>query len=128
MKKLFTILYRTIALAYAPTIFLLSFIPRSTDGGTSYTLNFLLFFLYSFPFYCALLEVCATLCYIYGERADTHLEKAIRTIRLLLSVGIFLTLIDISEGLKFALVMAVVWCVLAAFGFVMHRFHGKKAL
>ena len=121
MKGPASIAYKLIAVIYVPMLLLLAFIPQATDGGTSYALNLLFFFLYSFPFYCVYLEIGATVRDACERRATPHLGRALHAIRLALSIGMLLTLIDIKEGLKFALVMAVVWCLLMVLDLAVFR-------
>ena len=126
MKRLSNYFFKVIAVAYVPTLFILSFFPQSTDGGTSYALNLLFFFLYSFPFYCVFLEIGATIGSIMDERAKTVAEKVIHTIRLVLSVGILLTLINLSDYLYLALTMTVAWIVFRILGAILFRSSRQK--
>ena len=125
MKRLSNF-FKVIAVAYVPTLFILSFFPQSTDGGTSYALNLLFFFLYSFPFYCVFLEIVATIGSIMDERAKTVAEKVIHTIRLVLSVGILLTLINLSDYLYLALTMSVAWIAFRILGAILFRSSRQK--
>ena len=126
MKRLSNYFFKAIAVAYVPTLFILSFFPQTTDGGTSYALNLLFFFLYSFPFYCVFLEIGATIGSIMDERAKTVAEKVIHTIRLVLSVGILLTLINLSDYLYLALTMAVAWIAFKILGAILFRRSRQK--
>jgi len=117
---------KVLAVAYVPTLFILSFFPRSTDGGTSYALNLLFFFLYSFPFYCAFLEIGSTIGSIMDERAKTIAEKVIHTIRLVLSGGILFTLINLSDCLYLALAMSAAWIAFRILGAILFRSSRQK--
>ena len=126
MKRLSNCFFKVIAVAYVPMLCILSFFPQSTDGRTSYALNLLFFFLYSFPFYCAFLEIGATIGSITDERAKTVAEKVIHTIRLVLSVGILLTLISLSDYLYLALAMAVGWTAFRILEAILFRSSHQK--
>lgn len=107
MKRLSDYFFKIIAVAYVPTLFILSFFPKSTDGGTSYALNLMFFFLYSFPFYCVFLEIGFTVERAYNSTEKTITEKIIHTIRIVLAAGILITLINLDEWLYLSLALAV---------------------
>lgn len=121
MKRSYVYFFKVIAVAYVPTLFILSFFPKTTDGIATYALNLLFFFLYSFPFYCVFLELGATVGLIMDKRSKMLAEKLIHTMRLVLSVGILLTLIDLSEHLYLALALAIAWIAFRVLGSILFR-------
>ena len=126
MLKRLSNFIKVIAVAYVPTLFILSFFPQSTEGGTSYALNLLFFFLYSFPFYCVLLEVGITIGSIKDKRTKTGAEKVICITSWDLSVGILLTLINFSKYLYLALLMAAFWVAFRILGAILFRNNQQK--
>lgn len=125
MKRFLSCFFSVIAIVYIPSLFVLAFFPRSTEGGASYALNLLFFFLYSFPFYCVFLEVGATCRQIGEHKTGTTAEKGLHAIRLILSVGIGITLANLSEYLYWALAMAVAWVFFRVLGVVLFRQNRK---
>ena len=105
MKRFFKIL----VVAYFPSLLVLSFFPKTSDSGTLYALNLLFFFLYSFPFYCVFLEICETVISYSEKREKNRSQRILHAIRMALSVGILLTLIDVSNHLYLAITMATAW-------------------
>ncbi len=121
MKAFFNYTFRVIAIAYFPMLFIASFIPKATDGGTSYVLNLLFFFLYSFPFYCVFLEIGSSVEDIPTFGQKTVAEKVIHIIRLILSAVILLTLIDIYEMLYVAITASVALLIFKALTLILFR-------
>ncbi len=111
--------FGAVAILYFPLLFLLAFFPKPTEGASAYWLNLLFFFLYSFPFYCVFLEAGETIVSKCAHR--TNAERVIHAVRLLLSVGILLTLIDLPGYLYLALALAVAWAALRILGAVLFR-------
>ena len=121
MKSFFNYVFRVIAIAYFPMLFIASFIPKATDGGTSYALNLLFFFLYSFPFYCVFLEIGSTVDSIPTFGQKTVAERVIHIIRLILSAVILLTLINIWDLLYIALTASLALLVFKALTLIIFR-------
>ena len=109
MKKAITYFFRAVEIAYVPSLLILSFIPKNTDSlvPLNYGMNLLFFLVYSFPFYCVFCEIGFALSVALNKRKRTVAEKIIHAIRVILSVGILLTLIDLSDLLYLALALAV---------------------
>ena len=126
MKRFFTCAFRILALAYVTILLFASLFPKATDGGTSYLFNLVMFSLYSFPFYCVFLEMGMTMRYVFGSVAKSVERRVVHTLRLILSCGILLTLLNISDYFGFALIMALAWCAFAVLELVAFRRGGTR--
>ena len=102
--------FRALAILYFPTLLVASLFPKTNDAGLQFGFNLLFFFLYSFPFWCVLVEITLT------KRSRTRASKRIRALRLLVCAGILCTLIQLKEYLRFALILAAAWLVLRLLG------------
>ena len=126
MRKLYNGLFKFLAIAYFPTLFILAFIPKATEGVNIYWESLLLFFLYSVPFYFVFLEIETTIDSVFGKKAKTSGQKVLHVLRLALSVGILLTLIDTFRYIHLALYMAIAWLVLVIVGAIISRMNLPK--
>ena len=115
MKKICKRFFWTIAIAYWPILFLLSF-HLSFFGWVDISWSMFLvllslehLFLFSFPYYLAFLGIVSSVCSLFEKRTRSAAHRIVHFICVLLCVGAFVTLFDIREYAYFAYIMMGAW-------------------
>lgn len=108
-QKVIKYIFFALAIIYVPALFFVALFAGGDAGfiSTPYIFDLMVLFLYTFPYYLALIELGLSVCRAFDKRKRSVGEKIFNTIGAILVCGILLTLINLEDLLFVSLALAV---------------------